>query len=358
MVKSDVFKGLNDVESILISNGGENSIDKAFFYFSGAESGIFESSNLVVTRDKVKMFVFALEAEAAKATGHEVYVASSQAEMKENIEKELGSKKKVGVNLSSVTANMFESIKETLPRVEFTDISTNIQQARMVKDSDELRKLKEAGRINHEAYEAVLPLLKEGMTENDVATLLVWKMMSNGASSPSFGSIVGFGANSAIPHYSPGSVKLKKGDFVLTDYGAQYKRYCGDTTRTVVFGRASEEQKEIYEVVYQAHIQSKNLIKAGANGKVVNQKAFDVIDATKYKGRLMHGIGHGVGLEVHDHPTLGHEDLELKENMVTTVEPGIYIPGYGGVRIEDDVIIKKDGFEQITGETPKDLIEV
>lgn len=358
MVKSDVFKGIDEVESILITNGGENSIDKAFFYFCGAEGGLFEGSSLVVDRDKVKMFVFSLEEESAKATGNEVYVASSQAEMRENIAKELGHKKKIGVNLSSITVNMFENIKKTLPKPQFKDISTNIQNARIVKDAGEITKIKEAARISSEVYESVLSEIREGMTENDVASLLVWKMMSNGASSTSFSSIVGFGPNSAIPHYFPGSVKLKKGDFILTDYGALYRRYCADITRTVVFGRASEEQREMYDLVYQAQIQSKALIKAGVNGRVVNQKAWDIIDATKYKGRLMHGIGHGIGLEVHDHAALGHEDLELKENMTITVEPGVYVPGFGGVRIEDDVIVKKDGFEQITGKTPKDLIEV
>lgn len=358
MTTKDVFKGLDNIDAILISNGGENAIDKAFFYFCGAESGLFEGSSLVIDRDQVKMFVFSLEEESAKATGLQSKAASSQAEMRENVVKELQSRKRIGVNMSSLTVNMYDKIRESMPNADFVDVSTNILDARMVKSHDEIVKLKEAARISAEIYDSVLDQLKEGMTENDVATLLVWKMMSSGASSSAFPSIVGFGPNAAIPHYFPGSVKLKKGDFVLTDYGAQFKRYCADRTRTAVFGKASEEQKEMYNVVYEAQSKSMAMIKSGENGKLVNQKAWNVIDSTKYKGRLMHGIGHGIGLEVHDHAALGSEDVILKENMAITVEPGVYIPGYGGVRIEDDVIVKKDGFELITGKPPAELVEV
>lgn len=358
MVVSDIFKGLDGINKVLISNGGENAVDKNFFYLSGAEAGLFEGSYLVATRDNVKLFVFPLEEQLAKATGKEVVVASSPAQMKELVSKELTSEKEVGVNLASLPVNMFNSIKEMSPNTTFKDVSSSIEIARMVKSEEEVSKLKEAAKISSEVYESVLNELKEGMKETDVASLLAYKMMSNGASATAFTSIVCFGDNAAVPHHFPDARKLKKGDFVLTDYGAQYKRYCADTTRTAVFGRATEEQKEMYAVVYEAQSKSADLVRTGANGKTVNQKAFDVIDSTKYKGRLMHGIGHGIGLEVHDHGALGNADFELKENMVITDEPGVYIPGFGGVRIEDDLLVKNDGAVRITHNPPKDLIEV
>ncbi len=358
MALKDIFKGHEGINKILISNGGENAIDKTFFYLSGVEAGLFEGSSIVATRDSLKMFVFPLEEEIAKQSGHEIVSATSLAQMKDNISRELASEKEVGVNLSSLTVNMFDKIKEENGKLKFRDVSESIQNARMQKSADEISRLKEAANISGEIYESVLNELKEGMKETEVAALLVWKMMSNGASGPAFGSIVGFGENSAIPHYSPGNRKLKKGDFVLTDYGAQYKRYCADTTRTVVFGKATEEQKEIYNTVHEAQSRAMEMIRAGVNGKAVNQKALDIIDATKYKGKMMHGLGHGIGLEVHDHNALSTKDMVLRENMVITDEPGIYIPGFGGVRIEDDVLVKKDGHERITHKPSDFLIEV
>lgn len=358
MVAGDIFKGQENINKILIRNGGENAIDKTFFYLSGIEAGLFEGSSLVFTRDSLKLFVYPLEEELAKQSGHETVVANSISEMKEKVAKELSMESEVGVNLSSFTVEMFESVKSENPRLRFRDVSSSISEARMQKSTDEIKRLREAARISGEVYQAVLDSLKEGMQETEVAAMLVYRMMSEGASGPAFGTIVGFGENSAIPHYSAGRRKLKKGDFVLTDYGAQYRRYCADTTRTAVFGRATEEQKEIYSIVHEAQARSMELIKAGVNGRIVNQKALDIIDSTRYRGKMMHGLGHGIGLEVHDHSALGKADRELKENMVITDEPGIYVAGFGGVRIEDDVLVKRDGYERITHKPPSDLIEV
>ncbi len=358
MAVADIFADLKSLDKILITNGGENSLDKAFFYVSQVEGGLFEGSSIVMTRKKVKMFVYPLEAELAKATENEVVVAKSGNEMRELVVKELKNTEKIGVNLGSVTANMFASIKKAMPKKKFVDVSENISKARMIKSKKEISLLSEAAKISSEIYSSVTSKLKEGMTETEVAALLVYEMMSQGASGPSFDTIVGFGSNSALPHYSPGSKKLKKGDFVLTDYGALYKRYCADTTRTVVFGRATKQQKEMYDLVHEAQAASMNAIKPGVNGKLVNKKAYDIIDATKYKGKLMHGVGHGIGLEVHDHPAFGSADITIKENMAVTVEPGVYIPGFGGVRIEDDVVVTKNGYKRLTKKPSEELLEI
>lgn len=359
MVVQDIFNNVKDVDAILIMNGGENAIDKSFFYLTGAESGLYEGSAVIVKDEKLKMFVYNLEEQSANETGHEVIVSDTRKQMDEKVTSEIGQAKKIGVNLESLTANMYTKIKEMLPGMEFVDISKVIAEARLTKSPEEIRKLKEAAKIGSEIYEGVLDGLKEGMKETDVAADLVHGMMRAGSTGPSFLPIVGFGSNSSIPHYFPGDRKLKKGDFVLTDYGALYKRYCSDITRTAVFGRATDQQKEMYTLVRQAQMESMAMIKAGANGRLVDKKAHDVIDATKYNGRFMHGLGHGLGLEVHDHHALGAtEDFELKENMVITVEPGIYIPDFGGVRIEDDVLVRKNGFEKISGASSEDIIEV
>lgn len=359
MAVHDIFRNLTGTDTILIMNGGENAIDKSFFYLSGAEGGLFEGSAIIASDGKVEIITSSLEEQSAKETPHEITIVETKKQMEELLAKKLSSKEKIGVNLESLTANMFSGIKKILPNVEFTDVSKVIADARMVKSADEVKKLREAAKIGSEVYHGVMGKLTEGMKETDLAADLVHGMMRNGAGGPSFMPIVGFGSNSSIPHYFPGERKLKRGDFVLTDYGALYKRYCSDITRTAVFGKATEQQKEMYEIVRRAQTESMNMIKAGQNGKLVDGKALEVIDSTKYKGRFMHGLGHGLGLEVHDHHALGRiDDFELKANMAVTVEPGIYIPDYGGVRIEDDVLVTQEGFERLTSDSPKEILEV
>lgn len=359
MVAQDIFRNLRETDTLLIMNGGENAIDKTFFYLTGAESGLFEGSAVIASEGRIEIIAYNLEEQSAKETGKEVTVVDTRKQMEEAVVKKLSGKRKIAVNLESLTANMYTKIRELLPGKDLIDASKIIAEARLTKDPDELRKLKEAARIGSEIYMGVMDKLKEGMKETDVAADLVHGMMRDGATGPSFLPIVGFGSNSSIPHYFPGERKLKKGDFVLTDFGALYRRYCSDITRTAVFGRATDQQKEMYQIVRKAQKDSMNTIRAGVNGRNVDQKALDVVDSTKYKGKFMHGLGHGLGLEVHDHGALNRiGDFELKENMVVTVEPGIYIPDYGGVRIEDDVLVKNGGFEQITGESPKEILEV
>lgn len=358
MVKSQIFSNLNGVDRILIRNGGEGSTDKAFTYLSGAVGGLFEHSSIIASKDSITLYVFALEEQTARATGHEVVVARSLQEMNDNLQRELKGEKKVGLNFESMTVNLYRETETLLPGTEFVDVSKNIGEARMIKSADEIARLQEATRISSEIYQGVISNLKEGMKETELAALMDYRMMQAGSSGPGFDTIVCFGENSSEPHHSPSDRKLRKGDFVLTDYGAKYRDYIADTTRTAVFGRATAEQKEIYSTVYAAQKESMHMIKDGVNGKNVNKKAYDAIDATRFKGRLMHGVGHGIGLDVHDHAAFGSSDFTLRENMAVTVEPGIYIPGYGGVRIEDDVLVTRDGFRILTSPPPADLMEV
>ncbi len=358
MKERRIFDYVRDVDSILIMNGGENQTDKTFFYLTGAKSGIFEGSALYVKPDKIKIITSQLEEEAAKETGLDV-ITFKTAQEKNDIIKNLFEKCiNIGLNYSAVTLDMYKDILKIIPDKEFMDVSQSILESRKIKENDELKNIKEAAKIASDSFEDFTKTLHEGMTESELAANVVYSMMKNGASGESFSTIVAFGKNSAIPHYSPGKAKLKKNDFVLIDYGALYNRYCSDTTRTIVFGKANDEQKEIYETVKKAQHDSMIAITEGINGKNIDKIARDIIDSTKYRGRFIHSLGHGVGLDVHDHPALSpNYDFILKNNMVVTDEPGIYVTGFGGVRIEDDVIVKKDGYEEITS-APKDLIEL
>lgn len=353
-----IFEYARETDAILVIQGDENSVDKTFFYITGVEGGLFEGSALIVKPDEVKIITSALEEETARKTGLEVIVANGKGEFETAIKNNLAGMDSIGLNYSALTLNRYKDILRIIPDKEFIDVSSSIMESRRMKSPEEIAKIREAAKIGSEAFENTIGKLKEGMTESEVSALIAYEMMKLGASEPSFSTIVAFGENASMPHYAPGNRKLKKNDFVLIDFGARYKRYCSDITRTVVFGRANQEQRDMYDVVFRAQDESMRAIKENVNGKDVDAIARKIIDSTKYKGRFIHSLGHGIGMDVHDHPALSHNyDFPLKENMVVTVEPGVYVPKVGGVRIEDDVIVKKDTFELITTAT-RDLQEI
>ena len=357
MKEKRIFDYVRNIDSILIINGGENQVDKTFFYLTGAKSGIFEGSILRVKPEKITIITSALEEEAAKETGFDVLVYNTVSERNEILKNAFKNDVNVGLNYSALTLELYKQLMKIIPDKEFIDVSQSIDEARKIKEESELKNLREAAKIASDSFQDFIKTLKEGMTESELAANIVYAMMKNGASGESFKTIVAFGKNSAMPHYMPGNAKLKKNDFVLMDYGALYNRYCSDTTRTVVFGRADEKQRDMYETVKLAQQESKDALKAGINGKDIDMIARKIIDE-KYPGRFIHNLGHGVGLDVHDHPALSPTlDFMLKANMVITDEPGVYIPGFGGVRIEDDLIIKKNGHEEITS-APRELMEL
>ncbi|EQB69720.1 MAG: aminopeptidase P family protein [Thermoplasmatales archaeon] len=359
MAVKDIFNFARESEAILIINGGENSLDKTFQYITRAPGGVFEGSFIVARPDGSTIYTSILEEETAKRTGLEVKIFKSRQEYETMMRDSLKKYNTVGLNYASLSLENYKNLLRIIPDKDFVDVSVSIKEARIIKDKEEIEFLKEAAKIASDSIEAVHLSLKEGMTEKEVASKVVYEMMKNGSDGPSFSTIVAFGENASQPHYSPGLRKLKKGDGVLIDYGALYNDYCSDVTRTVCFGRASEELKEVYDIVYRAQSESMKLIREGANGKDVDIKARNVIDSTKYKGRFIHSLGHGIGLDVHDHSALSYNlDFPLKENMAITNEPGIYLPGKLGVRIEDDVIVKKDGCEVISHGATKELKEL
>ncbi|MEM0133969.1 MAG: Xaa-Pro peptidase family protein [Thermoplasmatales archaeon] len=338
-----------NVEGILIYNGGESSNDPSFFYFTQLTRGLFESSYAFLTRKNLKVITSQLEEETAKSEDLDVEVFTSGKERDELLKEVTKDTTFIGINYSGLTHADFLSLRDKLPDKEFVDVGDSISNLRQIKSEREIAKLKEAARIVSVVGDAIPGMLKEGMTENELAARVNYEMMKNGASSPSFDTIAAFGPDAAEPHFSGGIRKLKKGDVVLVDFGAKYERYCSDMTRTCFFGRPEKEMEEMYETVLKAQDAGFKAIRSGENGKVVDGAARKVIDSSKFKGKFIHSLGHGVGLNVHDHPALGSQtDFFLKENMVVTVEPGVYIPNKGGVRIEDDVVVTKNGCQIIT----------
>ncbi|MRR10650.1 peptidase M24 family protein, partial [bacterium] len=194
--------------------------------------------------------------------------------------------------------------------------------------------------------------------EAAIAERLEALMKAYGASRPSFETIVGSGPNGALPHARPGSRRVRRGDFIVLDFGAQYRGYCSDMTRTVVLGRPTDRHKRIYGIVAEAQRAGLDAVRAGVSGKAADAAARAVIDGAGFAKNYGHGLGHGVGMEVHELPRLSKlSDNVLQANAVVTVEPGIYLPGWGGVRIEDLVVVTAAG-NRVLSRSPKQLIAI
>ena len=325
----------------------------SFFYATDLVSGGgFERSVAVLHRDgKIDLLVPLLEETSARrATDATISTYQKPDERTAWLQKALAGHARIGVNEAELVTTDFLALQEAaLDSAQLIDVSKGVADARAVKDATELARMRKAARIVSEVADEVPSILRDGMKEFELAAELSYRMQKRGATGPSFDSIVAFGEGSGEPHYSPHDVPLQKGQFVLCDFGAYYEKYASDLTRTWIRGPASKEMKDIYDTVLRAQTAAFAAVKAGAKGGDVHLAAENVINASPWKGRFIHSVGHSLGLAVHDGPALHPRfDWTLEEGMVVTIEPGIYVPGTGGVRIEDDVVVTRDGCELLT----------
>ena len=234
-------------------------------------------------------------------------------------------------------------------------VEDKLNELRVVKDSAEIAVLKKAAEMADYGVQIGIDALKEGVTEMEVLATIEFELKKKGIREMSFSTMVLFGEKSGDPHGNPGERKLKAGDMVLFDLGVVLDGYCSDITRTVAFQSVSEKQKEIYQAVLQAQLAAVSLSKPGTRIGDLDHIARDAITEAGYGDYFPHRLGHGLGINVHEFPSMSHlNDGTLTEGMVYTIEPGIYLPGIGGVRIEDDVLITADGCETLT-KFPKEL---
>ncbi len=266
--------------------------------------------------------------------------------------------KKLGFEEDYITYSAYNEFKEKLSNTELIPLKGIIEDLRMIKTHEELEAIKKAANIADKAFEHILTKIKPGISEKEISLELEFFMKKKGAKGNSFEFIVASGKRSSLPHGVASDKIIEDGDFVTLDFGCIYNGYCSDMTRTVVVGNASPKQREIYDIVLKAQEEALKHIKAGATGIQVDKIARDIIDNEGYGEYFGHGLGHGVGLEVHEAPRLSPKGKDiLRPNMVVTNEPGIYIPDFGGVRIEDLVVVKEDG-PDILSKSPKHLIEL
>lgn len=236
-----------------------------------------------------------------------------------------------------------------LKDVEFIPLGGVPEKMRAVKTPKEIVKLRRAADITSEAFHAVLPKIKEGMTEKELQTEIDFAMIRLGADGTAFDTIVASGENGSLCHAIPGSRRLAHGDLIVMDFGARVEGYCSDMTRTVAMGEPGPEKRRIYDIVLRAQIMGEKELRPGVQGKEPHRIVSEYIDSSGYKGCFIHGLGHSLGIEIHEAPSLSPRGEEkLQPGIVMTVEPGIYLPGKCGVRIENTCLVTENGCEPLT----------
>ncbi|EQD36694.1 peptidase M24 [mine drainage metagenome] len=345
-----------DLDAVLLFNGSEESSN--FLYMTGFTSGVFEGTPLLLLRDRMVIFSSVLE----------YSIAVEQASMRGNMKVErvtsrtgLVSKirkftygKRVGFDGDYLPFGTYMHLKALAKAKALVNISDRFHMLRGIKDETEIRYIKEAVHIVKSAFSGIPTYFRAGMSEKELSARFNYLMEQAGADAQSFKTIVCFGKNSAMPHHSPDSTRLRENSLVLIDAGAKYRNYCSDMTRTFIYkpdkGSAKyRRMADIYNTVKMAQEKALEGARPGIEGSSVHKIAQDYIDRAHkgvYKGRFIHSLGHSIGIDVHDDNKIGFSpsvSVKLKEGMVISDEPGIYIDGFGGVRLEDDVLIKKDG---------------
>ncbi len=262
---------------------------------------------------------------------------------------------RIGLQSGYVTLATRKALEKKLGAKYLKDVEDGLLTQRAIKDKTEIAAIRKAGEIQQEAFKRLLRTLRAGQTEYQIAAQLEYEMRMLGADGPSFPTIVAAGANASLPHAIPGKAKLQRNNILLIDWGARYNGYCSDMTRVIALGKMPPKIREIYQIVLDAQLAGIAAIKPGASLKEVDAAARSVIEQAGYGDYFGHGLGHGLGLNIHEQPSLGKRVKgELEPGHVVTVEPGIYLPGIGGVRIEDDVLVTDRGRKVLTS-LPKDL---
>ncbi len=354
-MKDKINELFNNIEAdSVILNTVESTVNPNFYYFAQLSKSRQLSSFCILKKNKKPLIIAnILEFNSInKNKNIDIILFNSSKDLINILRKNIG--KTTGIDFSYHTIDGLKKLKSALRSTKLVDVSKSIRFLRETKTKEEIKNIRRACMITEETLECIRELVSTGVKENNVALELEYRAKKLGAESTSFPTIVAFGKNSAVPHHRSGETKLKKCDFVLIDFGVVYNGYSSDITRTYVYGKPNGEQIRFYEGVYEAQKSSLNLIKEGVNYNSIDEAASNIIK-TFFGTNMIHSLSHGLGILDHDLPFLNNKIL--KENMCITVEPGYYKLGFGGVRIEDDVIIKKRKAEMLS-KAPNKLVEI
>lgn len=322
-------------------------------------SGFTGSTGYVLISEKQAAFITDFRyVEQAKDQCPAFEIVDNQRKMNQALKEKLEEYgiRKLGFEQDYVTFSQYDSFTQLASNTTWIPTSGLIEELRLIKDENELSKVRKAIEIADQTFSHIIGVIRPGITEEEVALEMEYYMRKLGASGASFETIVASGVRSALPHGRASTKVIQEGELVTLDFGAIYEGYVSDITRTVAVGEISDQLREIYDVCLQAQLAGVNHIKAGMTGKEADALCRDVIAKAGYGDAFGHSTGHGIGLDVHEGPNASTvSDHILLPGMLLTVEPGIYLAGIGGVRIEDDILITDDGNEILTKST-KELI--
>jgi len=319
--------------------------------FSGSAASVLitKSKNFFITDFRYK------DQSHKEVNGFQIYINYNQNDELKNILESEGIKA-AGFEANHLSYGSYDNYSNTFPAVKFVPLTDAIEKLTMKKTDDELAKLQKAVDITDKVFSKMLEFIKPGMRELDVSAEITYTHKKLGALKDSFEPIVASGWRAALPHGIASNKIIESGDILTLDFGCVYEGFCSDMTRTISIGKPPDEIKKIYQVVLDAQLKAVDGAKAGISSKSVDSIARDYITSKGYGENFGHGLGHGLGIEVHEMPGLSQRmDITLVENSVVTIEPGIYIEKLGGVRIEDDVILKSNKCT-VMNKSPKELI--
>ena len=352
-----------DIKGLFESTGADaiilrtmpDAFDPSFFYFSQIRPGVLDNNLLILSPKKKPILVRSVIDPEIKNSNLRVCTVKRRKQMELLLSKELNCKK-IGIDMSVVPVLMLKKFKKELKGSKFFDVSKQLDDARAIKMPFEISNIARAAKITEKALSELPSIFRKGMTEAELSLKLEFLLRKKSGDNIAFPVIVANGRNSAFPHHFPGSKKIKKG-IVLIDCGAKFNGYCGDLTRVFCVGKPSVSQQNLYSTVFEAKRLGEELCVEGASAKKVFNQVSSFLK--RHAGsELIHGLGHGLGLKVHDSPSgfTQESDVILKKNMVLTVEPGVYKSGFG-IRIEDDVVVGKNKCRKL-GNAPESLISL
>ncbi len=332
------------------------------YYFTGFMTNPHERFLALVVdsrADKVRLFVPSLDVEAAQAatSGCAIIPVSDTDNPYHVFRDEVGANvQALGVEKKAVSFYKYERLAEVLPEARFVDIEGYIMGQRLNKSPEDIRKVRRAVELSEQVLEIVLGKVKAGVTELELVAEMEYQMKVMGADRPSFEPLILSGANSALPHGYPSKKQIEPNEFLLFDYGVFVDGFCSDITRTFLVGEGTAEQEKVYNTVLQANLAAIAAIKVGDPLGKLDRAARSVIEEAGYGPYFNHRVGHGLGLEVHEDPSIhGNNEGSMQTGMLFTIEPGIYLPEAGGVRIEDNIYIGEAGDAQVLTTFPKEL---
>lgn len=352
MLRIDKLKQLDICDAYFISSSTNR------YYFSGFKSSfgyvIYAEGNAYFLTDK-------RYGEEARAyfNGQDIKVIyGNKNQLNESIQEIFNSASinTVGYEDNRISCSDFNDLSNLINK-KFIAVGKQIDKLRIIKDEYELSQIEAAQKITDKAFGKILTIIKGGMTERDICTELEYQLKINGADGIAFDTIITSGSNSSLPHASISKRKIEIGDFIVMDFGAKYNGYCSDMSRTVSLGKPSPDMVKVYDNVSKAQTLAINALKAGINCKEIFNISNNYFSANGYEKQFLHGLGHGLGLEIHEGPFINNiSDEILEKNTVVTIEPGIYIEKSFGVRIEDLIIIKENGIKNLTNADKKLII--